>query len=82
MKLNPNHEVVKAVDAHWHKLAALIMFKLGVPEVVITTQDIDAMVNANAAFITIQELSDGLHLKMGDEVTAHKLAREHGGLPH
>jgi hypothetical protein len=79
MKLNPNHPVNRGLDNQWHKIAALIMKKLGVNHVVITEQDIDSM--QQGMFIAVQERHDGLHVCFVDEATAHRLVRENGGLP-
>lgn len=39
MELNPKHPVTAAASEHWHKIAALVMFKLGVKEVNISDAD-------------------------------------------
>jgi hypothetical protein len=78
--LNPNHEVVRRLDQQWHKLCALAMVSMSTNHIVLTAEDIDYF-TATGLFITVQELPDGLHLKLVDEATAHRLAREHGGLP-
>jgi hypothetical protein len=78
MELNPNHSTTQAVREHWHKLAAILMAKLGLDHVVITLADLERIPSNH--FIVVQELSDGLHLRFVDEKTAHKLARDHGGL--
>lgn len=70
MALNPDPD-------HWHKLAAILMHKSGVDHEVITLQDMEDI--PEGIFIVVQELTDGLHLRLVDEVTAHRLAREHGG---
>lgn len=78
-ELNPNHPTTRAVSEHWHALAAVLMRKLGTEHVVITEPDLERMKPGEC--IVVQELHDGLHLRIVDEVTAEKLAREHGGLP-
>lgn len=80
-ELNPNHPTTQAVHDHWHKIAALIMHKLDLDHVVITPDDINQLMRANSS-ITMQELGDGIHLRIVDRVTAEKLARENGGLPN
>ena len=76
--LNPNNATAQAVADHWAKIATLLVNKAG-GHVVITLDDFDHM--QDGLFITVQELGDGLHLRLVDEATAHRLAREHGGLP-
>jgi len=79
MELNPNHPTTQAVHEQWHKLAGILMHKLGLDHVVITLADLQRI--PSNQFIAVQELSDGLHLWFVDEKTAQKLARKHGGLP-
>lgn len=79
-ELNPNHPVTQAVSDQWHKLVALLLRKMGTDHVVITAADLMAMRPGSA--IVVQELHDGLHLRLVDSETAEQLAREHGGLPN
>jgi hypothetical protein len=82
---NPEHEVTQAMREHWHKVAALILFKLSPDkEVVITPDD---LVRVQAAFdggvnIVVQELDDGLHIRLvtaaeGTELLAAERAKRH-----
>lgn len=80
MEINPNHPVTQAVSNHWHKIAAILMNKFGVTEVCITEADVDKL--PRNMFVTVQELDDGLHVKMVGEAEAMSLARQHGGLPN
>jgi len=43
MELNPNNPVARAASGQWHKIAALIMHKLGVTHVEIRAEDSDAL---------------------------------------
>lgn len=43
MELNPNNRVAAAARGEWHKIAALIMHKLGVKHVEIRPEDADAL---------------------------------------
>lgn len=43
MELNPNHPTTRMISDHWHKLAAILMVKLDVDHVVITSSDIARM---------------------------------------
>jgi hypothetical protein len=79
MKRNPHHPTTKAMDGQWHKLLAMAMVKLGHTHVVLTTEDITKTAAAGTN-ITVQELSDGIHLRVVDDETAKKLARQHGGI--
>lgn len=79
-ELNPNHPVTQAVSDHWHKLAALLMHKMGSAHVVITMSDLESLQPGTC--ITVQELHDGIHLRLVDITTAEQMARQQGGLPH
>jgi hypothetical protein len=80
MELNPNHPVTQAVSQQWHTIAAVTMRKLDVTEVVITEADLKEL-SSNPLAIAIQELPDGLHVKLIDMDAAIKLAAKEGGLP-
>lgn len=41
MELNPNHKVVTQARDQWHKIAALIMVKLGLTELKLTMADVE-----------------------------------------
>ena len=43
MELNPNNPVTRAASGQWHKVAALVMHKLGVKHVEIRMEDVDAL---------------------------------------
>ncbi|MET3652503.1 hypothetical protein [Dyella japonica] len=60
------------------KFAALLVAKQG-GHVVISMQDIRS--TPEGLFLTVQELNDGIHLRLVDEQTAERLARKEGGLP-
>lgn len=75
--LNPNHPTTQQMAEHWHKLAALLVQKAG-GHVVISTMDIDVMPIDSC--ITVQELYDGIHLRIVDGRTGAALARKEGGL--
>lgn len=77
-EMNPNHAVTGSVREQWMKFAALLVAKQG-GHAVISLGDIAAM--QPGLFLTIQELDDGIHLRLVDEQTAERLARKEGGLP-
>lgn len=80
MNLNPNHPTTQALDGNWHKIVAILLVKHGINHTVITLDDLKTL-DSGGAFMTVQELPDGIHLRLVDEETAHRLARENGGLP-
>lgn len=80
-ELNPNHPVVRTLHDQWHGIAAVMVRKFGVEgnEVIITQADLARLQSGNC--LVVQELEDGLHLKLVDEETAVRIARKEGGLP-
>lgn len=79
MELNPHHPTTAAVRDHWHTLAFLLLRKLGADHVVITPQDLVGI--EPGAGVSVQELPDGLHLRLVSAAEAQRLARVHGGRP-
>lgn len=81
MELNPNHKATIAAHDHWHKICALMMFKMGVREFVISPQEIikafDTQLNIAVQF----DDEIGVRLFLVDEDQAMDLARREGGLP-
>jgi len=76
-ELNPNHPTTRAISDHWHKIAALLLTKLG-GSTVITPDDIAAL---SGGAITVQELRDGIHLNIVSMEEGERLAAKQGGLP-
>lgn len=74
--LNPNHPVTRQVAEHWHKLCALAVHRAG-GHIVITSDDIHEI---TGMAIQVQELHDGLHLRLISMQEAERLAREQGGM--
>ena len=79
MELNPHHPTTRKFSDQWHKLLAVMMHKNGVTHVVITAADVEAA-TATGLNISVQELKDGIHLRLVDDETAIQLARQHGGI--
>lgn len=72
-----NHDH-QSVQHQWHKLAALLMQCLKADQVVVTMADVEAL-NARDVAITVQELPDGIHIRLVPTTEAFELARVHGG---
>lgn len=77
MELNPNHPVTQQTHDQWHKFVAIMLNKYG--DVTITIKDVQAM--PDDAAVTVQELEDGIHLRLVSMAEGERLAREHGGRP-
>ena len=78
MELNPNHPVTKQAHDHWHKLCAILMHKFKTDHEVITIADIEEIPDDQV--IVIQDLSNGLHLRLMHVSEATKLAKQHNAL--
>ncbi len=74
-EINPEHLVTRAVHDMWHTLCLILIKKQGLEEVVISPQDF-ADIPPNSLAISVQELPDGLHLKILSMEAAKKLADE------
>ena len=72
-EINPSNPVVAAARDNWHKIAAMIMWKTGLKEVVITDEDIDEMNKGGFVGIAISEKGKNLcvHFVQGEGV--HRL---------
>jgi hypothetical protein len=82
MEINPNHPVTMAVHDHWHKIALLLMLKMGKPRVVITPAEIQQLLYSNIGGITIRTDDEiGIILEIVTPEKAEELARKEGGLP-
>lgn len=84
MELNPNHATTQAIHDQWHKIALLIMVKLGHTSVVITPEDVNRLANyypGDLPAITFCEKRDGIHIDMIPMKEGAILARQEGGLP-
>lgn len=56
---------VDALADQWGKIMAFWMYKTGVKEAVITTEDIEKYVSTPGELtIVVQELKDGLHVRL------------------
>lgn len=83
MELNPNHKVVRQAHDNWHKIAALIMVKLDLKELELNQADINKICggNINIVLDARKESETGnLTVRIVDDKTALKLAREAGGM--
>ena len=82
MELNPNHKVVIQARNQWHKIAALIMLKIGKTELELTMEDVMKVAagNVNIVLDSRGEYKTGkLVVRIVDDKTAEELARKEGG---
>ena len=79
-ELNPNHPVTREMAPMWHKIAAFVMMKLGVREVAITSDDIEAFA-AESLCIVAHPVDRVLTISLVSQAEGDRLAREAGGLP-
>lgn len=82
-ELNPNNRTTAGMRDHWHKVAALIMVRLGVREVEFDVNEIEAMLKGqNIAFDERGASKTGkFKIRLVDEAEAAELARIEGGRP-
>ncbi len=80
-ELNPNHGVTKEVREQWYKLCAILLFKQGVTEIEITSEDIEKFAKSGRANIAVHPKDDVIILALVTDTEARHLAREEGGLP-
>lgn len=78
---NPNHPITRTVHDHWHKIAAMIMLKLGLRIVTITHADLVKFAGEDID-IVLHEHDKVLDIKLVSKEEGERLAREEGGLPH
>lgn len=50
-EINPNHQVTAMIHDHWHKMAALLMQKMGTNRVIITLDDINRLSEADVSIV-------------------------------
>jgi hypothetical protein len=74
--------MTRAAEDQWHKIAALILHKLGRRDVVITAADIAAATGGDEMLcVVLDEQADGLHVRLVTEAEGRALAKKAGGLP-
>lgn len=68
------------LEGQWHKIAALLMFKAGQREVVISGDDVErALGNAAGMNVLVQELEDGIHVWLVADAEVAELRRRYPG---
>jgi hypothetical protein len=63
VELNPDHPTTRSLHDVWHTVCLMLMKKMKANEVIITQKDFFS-VEPNAEVIVVQELDDGLHVKL------------------
>lgn len=80
-ELNPNHPTMKAMQHQWMKLAALIMWRTGTAEVVITEKDLEqfsCLPAESMPTIIVDDMKDGLHVMLMPMDEAKRYAKKRG----
>lgn len=78
--LNPNNPVARASFGNWHKLAALIMHKLGINHIELKNEDVEAL-NATGKNIGISDNKGYIEIFLLTPEETKAALRKHGGLP-
>lgn len=81
-ELNPNHPVTQEIRDHWHKIAAILLYKMGRTRIDITSDDVQSLNNVlEGGAICVKEKGDHLEVFLASAEEAQRLAKEEGGLP-
>jgi hypothetical protein len=83
MEFNPNHKVTQGLHDHWHKIAALILHKLGVKQVVIDLDDFQSLEDSypnGMPCVVAQDKDNKLTIWLVTEQEGRELAKKEGGL--
>lgn len=81
-EINPNHPVTREVHDHWHKIAAILLHKIGKRQLRVTLADLQAWEREfpdGAIVIKANNYDFLLRLVTAEE--ARELARKEGGFP-
>jgi hypothetical protein len=78
MELNPNHPVTREVHDLWHKIAAVLLRKMGKKTLEITLDDLKGL---DGTCIVADTRGGAFKLHLVGMEEAEKLARKEGGLP-
>ena len=79
-ELNPNHPVTQAVHDQWHKIAGILMMKLGTNAIEITSEDVQALGDEERAIVA--DCRGGhLIVRLVTMEEGARLAKREGGLP-
>lgn len=66
-------ETIKNLENHYGKLLAIVMNKYKLRHVVVTTEDIIQAQPDTGLNLVVQELEDGMHLRLVSDKEARKL---------
>ncbi len=75
MELNPHHPVTELLHDSWHKIAFVLMKRLGQKEIVITARELAAAVSGPLKNIIAHDKHDGLHIILATEAEAQDALR-------
>ena len=65
MEINPEHPVTKEIHDHWHKIAMILLDRLGVKELLITNAEVEEFGRKyDGMAILFHARKDGLLLKI------------------
>lgn len=82
-EINPHNELVKQAHDNWYKIAAIIIHKFKLPEVIITHDDIVSFTkDCPDCAILMHDKKDGIHLMLITDEQARKLAKEESETPY
>jgi hypothetical protein len=79
-ELNPNHPVTRQVHDHWHKVAAILMMRLGVDSYEVTEEDV-LQLGDNQRGVVADLRGGRFVVRLVTMEEGERMAREAGGLP-
>lgn len=77
-EINPDHPTTKGISDQWHKIAALILYKIGWDEILLTVDDVERGLAEGSMAVVAHETKDGLKIKRMTMADALVYARESG----
>lgn len=84
-EMNPNHGVTQELHDQWHKVAMVLLNKLGKKQIKITMQDVQDLTKifpGEQPVIMFNAKDDHILLEIISFSEAEKLAKQVGGLPY
>ena len=79
MNETDKRQTVTAAGGKWHKIVALLILKFDLGHVVLTSEDIQKMIdahNADGVNVMMEEHEDGIHVYIVTSNEAKRLAQE------
>ena len=74
--MNPDPAVAEAFSGQWHKLLMILMHKQGLKHIVLSAEDVFAATASHEGQnMVVQELEDGIHLRVVSDPEVKQILR-------